>query len=194
MRTANKQDRALVVEVLSTTFRENPSVHNIVKKVDDKHIGRLMGYAFDSILETKGIYISNDNRGVAICYQPSLQSKGCYQVWLQLKLTFGVIGVLNVFKALNHKKLILSQHPKDGKYLNFWFLGVLPLTEIKSILEIKKAIFEESKHKKLPIYIETSVEKNKRVYQRYGFEVYYKVKLGEGSLYFLRKEYDYISH
>lgn len=187
MRIANKKDRDLVVDILSTTFRDNPSVHNIVKRVDDKHIMRLMEYAFDSVLETKGVYISDDNRGVAICYQPSLQLKGLWQFWLQLKLTFCVIGVFNILKALKHKELILSQHPKDGNYLNFWFLGVLPQTNIKSVLEIKRAVFKESQMKGLPIYIETSVEKNKRVYQRYGFEVYHKVPLGEEDLYFLRK-------
>ncbi len=188
MRLATKQDKTLVVDILSTTFQDNPSVHNIIKKVDSIHVRRLMEYAFDSVLETKGVYMSNDNRGVAICYQPSLQSKGIYQLYLQLKLTFRVIGSSNISKALAHKKLILSKHPKDGKYLNFWFLGVLPKTDIKSVLEIKSAIFEQSKQKTLPIYIETSVEKNRRVYERYGFEVYHKHHLGSGNLYFLRRE------
>ena len=126
MRIAKKQDRGLVISILVETFRDNPSVHNIVKVVDDKHLNRLMGYAFDSILHTSGVYLSDDNRGVAVCYRPSLQSNNLYQLWLELKLILGVIGLFNISKALNNKKLILNQHPADGNYLNFWFLVFYP--------------------------------------------------------------------
>ena len=57
-----------------------------------------------------------------------------------------------------------------------------------SVLEIKNAIFTKSKKEKLPIYLETSVEKNRRVYERYGFNVYYTIRLGESTLYFLKRE------
>ena len=63
---------------------------------------------------------------------------------------------------------------KSGNFLYFWFLGVQKEGINKgAVVELKEAIYKEAANQKLPIFLETSVPKNQRVYQRFGFEIYH---------------------
>ena len=56
--------------------------------------------------------------------------------------------------------------------------------------ELKNHIFQYSKQEQLPILLETSVERNKDIYERYGFYVYHEwMDSGGGqSLWFMRRD------
>ena len=54
----------------------------------------------------------------------------------------------------------------------FWFLGVEKGGD-QAVYELKDHLFELSKNQQLPILLETSVPRNRSVYERYGFEVYH---------------------
>ena len=64
-----------------------------------------------------------------------------------------------------------KQRPTDGKYFYFWFFAALPDAE-EAAFELKNGIFEMAKKANLPIYTETSVERNQKIYERYGFKTY----------------------
>ena len=74
------------------------------------------------------------------------------------------------------------------EHLYFWFLGVEKGGN-KAVFEIKDQIFQWSEEKKLPILLETSVIRNRKVYERYGFEVYHTWDdSGNGNtLWFMRR-------
>lgn len=63
---------------------------------------------------------------------------------------------------------------KSAIFLYFRFLGVKKNGRNKgAVVELKEAIYNEATKLKLPIYLETSEQKNQRVYQRYGFQNYH---------------------
>ena len=60
-----------------------------------------------------------------------------------------------------------------------------------ALFEIAKEIIEVSKKNKLPIYLETAMERNMKVYSRYGYEVYHYWEEEEKDIrfWFMKKDY-----
>ena len=104
---------------------------------------------------------------------------------------FNAIGVSRILKILKRESYTKSKRPASGDFLYFWFFGVDPdFQDGNAARDLKEYIFNLSEKENLPIYLETSVEKNKRVYLKFGFEIYHTWKLEEQGLelYFMRKE------
>lgn len=193
MRKANISDEKLIIEIISESFILNPSVLSVIKNDNKKkqRIAELAKYAFRTAVRREGVYVSSDNEGVAICYKYNAKKESLIDYWNQLNLVVKSIGINRVFKILKREGYVKKLRPVSGEYFYFWFFGVTNKGKGKdAAMELKDAIIKESLNKKLPIYLETSVEKNKSVYERYGFEVYHKWKNDSENmtLWFMRKE------
>jgi hypothetical protein len=193
MRKANISDEKLIVEIISESFIHNPSVLSVIKNDNKKkqRIAELAKYAFRTAVRRNGVYISSDNEGVAICYKYNEKKESLIDYWNQLNLVIKSIGISRVLKILKREEFVKKFRPVSGEYFYFWFFGVTNKGKGKgAAMELKDAIIKESLNKKLPIFLETSVEKNKSVYERYGFEVYHKWKNDSENmtLWFMRKE------
>lgn len=175
MRSCTKADKDKVVKIIAESFDTNPSVNRVIKN-DHKRkerIKALAGYSFKTALSRDGAYFSSDEQGVALCYQYNIKKEGLSDYWNQFLLVFRVIGFSRVMSIMKRDAFLKSQRPKNGNYLYFWFLGITDKGKGGiAIRELKEAVFSESKKKQLPIYLETSVPKNKRVYERYEFITY----------------------
>jgi len=177
MRKANISDEKLIIEIISESFIHNPSVLSVIKNDSKKkqRIAELAKYAFRTAVRRKGVYISSDNEGVAICYKYNEKKESIVDYWNQLNLVVKSIGINRIFKILKREGYVKKFRPASGDYFYFWFFGVTNKGKGKgAAIELKDAIIKESLNKALPIYLETSVEKNKSVYERYGFKVYHK--------------------
>ena len=193
MRKASIFDKDLVTGIISESFIDNPSVVSVIKndKRKKQRIVALAKYAFKTAISRDGVYISSDNNGVAICYRYNTKKESLSDYWSQLILVIESIGVSRVFKILKREAYIKRYRHKSGNFLYFWFFGVNKEGRGNgAAMELKNAILEESKNKNLPIYLETSVEKNKAVYERYGFEVYHTWENTDKNmtLWFMKKE------
>ena len=150
----------------------------------------LASYVFKTALRKGGAYISNDNAGVAICYKMNARKDTFTDYWNQLVLAIKAIGIERVMKVMKRDRYVKKQRPSSGEYLYFWFFGVSQAGRgSKAAYDLKDAVFAEATKSNLPIYLETSIAKNKRVYERYGFEVYHTWDYkSEGiTLWFMRK-------
>ena len=192
MRKANKKDLALVVEILAKSFQKNPSVLWVVKKdkkINDR-IKAVCRYSFYTVLYRDGVHISSDENGVALCYKYNAHKESLKDYWNQLILALKAIGLTRVFEVLKREAYMKKMRPTDGEFLYFWFYGVKPEAQNGfAAKELKNHIFQLADNLKLPVYLETSVEKNRRVYERYGFELYHTwpVKKQGINLYFMRR-------
>lgn len=194
MRKATKTDEALVVDIISESFPNNPSVLSVIKN-DSKEPQRMRSLAkfvFRTALRKDGIYISTDQTGVAVCYRFNGHKETFTDYWNQVKLAFSAIGIERIFKVLKRDKYVKKKRPKSGDFMYFWFFGVSDEGKGRgAAYELKEAVLAEAKKHNLPIYLETSIAKNKRVYERYGFEVYHTWDYkSEGiTLWFMRSQY-----
>jgi len=190
MRKANKNDRRLVIDIISRSFQNNPGVGWILKtdkSSKNRAIKRLANLAFIKGYSRHGIFISSNDKGVAICYCPALKKPSLFEK--SYALYFGITSIKwrhipIVLKTEAYKK---SKRPSDIPYLYFWFYGVVKGGD-HAARELGDAVFEEARKLQLPIYLETAMERNKLVYERYGFETYhhYKVPNEQIEYWFLR--------
>lgn len=194
MNEVNRTDRELVSDIITDAFKNNPSVIAVIKNDNKKNerIRALAEYAFDTAFSRKGVFISSDRTGVAICYRYNAKSETIADYFNQLKLVLKVIGITRVFKILKRDGYVKKQRPASGDFLLFWFFGVMEKGKGRgAALELKNIIFNEANKNQLPIYLETSVPQNKLVYERYGFTVYHSWKETPScpELWFMKKEY-----
>jgi len=195
MRIAARKDFPRIIEILAKAFDSNPSVTWVVKN-DKKRPARvraLAAYSVKTAARRKGVYLSDNGHGIALCYRYNAKKEWITDFWNQAILVSKCIGLRNIFKVLQRERYTKSMRPKSGDYLYFWYYGVEPGHNGNGdAKDIKDEIFTMADKLALPVYLETSVEKNRRVYVRYGFEVYAQwfVKDQQITLYFLRRNPD----
>ncbi|PKP02398.1 MAG: hypothetical protein CVU11_12140 [Bacteroidetes bacterium HGW-Bacteroidetes-6] len=175
MKIGQKKDQLLVVDILTDSFFENPSANWVVKS-DSKirnRIRELCKYAFKTSLMRRGVFISSDRKGAALCYKYNFKKNNLLDYWNQLVLAIKAIGLSRLPSILKREAFLNSKRPKSGEYLYMWFLGVSPgFHDGHAASELKDTVLELSDKQGLPIYLETSIEKNRRVYERFGFEIF----------------------
>jgi ribosomal protein S18 acetylase RimI-like enzyme len=188
MRRAEKNDRALVVDILVKSFYDNRSVNHIVKQDmrKDNRITALMKYAFDLCLSFGEIWVSHDNEGCALTFFPKKKSTSLYSFLLDVKVAGAAIGLLRVGEVMKREKAIKLHHPKeDITYL--WFIGVNPKSQHRGIgSALLLHVIEQAKSARRAIYLETSVETNVMWYKGFDFEVFKTLEFSY-TLFLLRR-------
>lgn len=173
MRKATKSDKKLVIDILSNTFCDMPGVTWMLRKCENrkKQICHLAEFAFVKSLARDGVYISDNEQGVALCYKFNKKVNTFKETLYELKYAFTSLNFKLIPKLLKVEKLRKEKRPDSGEYLYFWFFGVKKGGG-NAGYEIKNGIFNISKELNIPIYAETSLRQNKIVYERYGFETF----------------------
>lgn len=192
MQKATQADEELVIDIIAESFPYNPSVLSVIKndKKEPQRMRWLARYVFRTALRRNAIFLSSDRTGVAVCYRFNSHKENLMDYWNQVVLAFTAIGIERIFKVLKRDSYVKKQRPKSGDFMYFWFFGVSDAGKGQgAAYELQKAVFAEAEKESLPIYLETSIAKNKRVYERFGFEVYHTWDYkSEGiTLWFMRR-------
>ena len=174
MRKANLAEKDKVIDIISSTFDTNPDINWLIKKRGrhKKKIYRLASYAFYKSYLREGAFISSNEKGVALCYKFNYQVFSIREVIYLLWFALFSINPSRIPKVLKRESYRRSKRPESGDYLYFWFLGVIPDGR-GAVYELRDAIFELATELKLPIYLETTMERTKVAYERYGFETFH---------------------
>jgi len=192
MITADKTHKQRVIEMLSECFDGNKTVNYIIKQ-DEKRkerVKNLIDYSFDACVDSGQIYLTNDNNAVIICSLSVDKLPILEEAFLTLRFVFKVIGIDGIRRVLKREKYIDAFHPQDEEFIYIWFIGVNQFEQGKGLGgSLLKDVIHESERKKVPIYLETSVERNLTFYQKYGFELYHVADedIFGYKLYFLRR-------
>ena len=188
MKRGGVEHKELVLNILSESFDDNKSVNYVVKqdiKRNDR-IRRLVEYSFNLCLQFGDVWISDDQNGCALIMIPDRKHFSLQSILWDIKLAFGAIGIRRVLKVMSREAKVKAHHPKNNVcYL--WFIGVDPHHQndgigSKLLLEIIKKYEQDG----LPIYLETSVDRNIPWYTRYGFEIFQSIEFSY-TLYSLRR-------
>lgn len=170
MPKASSEQMERVLEILSNSFRNNPSVDSVINSQRDKlnQIDVLVNYAYWKARNRDGVFISEDERGVALCFKSDQQRINLKELVAELSFA-RAISFKKAIQAVKREKEIKRKRISDP-HLYFWFFGAEPGGN--DARELKNEIFRWSEKSKLPILAETSVSRNKEIYQRFGFKVY----------------------
>lgn len=169
---ATYENKTLSVQIITEAFDTNPSVNIVIgdKGNRKKKISRLADYAFVKSLNRDGAYLSDNKKGTALCFRSNTGSSDFKEFMFELRFAFS-IPIKKVFQTLKREGYI-KKHRYQGDHLYFWFLAV-EKDGGKAVFEMKDYLFDLSEKEELPILLETSVERNKVIYERYGFNVYH---------------------
>jgi hypothetical protein len=184
----DSNSKSRLVNILSNSFQDNPSVLSVIKK-DEKSASRirvLCDFCVDVSIIKKGAYLTHDGKGVALLFE-SKQKIGLWNTIRQYwKLGNYCIGWSRAWSIIQRNKLINSKRPIEN-HLYFWMLAVEDQQYgLETIKSIRDFVFQLSKDRKLSIFAETSTEKTLQLYLRYGFKVYNTMQFKDGvTLYFI---------
>lgn len=173
MRKATWEDKTLVVKIILETFKDNPGVLWMFRDQCDTSVclKRLADFAFVKSMNRDGVYVSDNNKGVALCYQWDLKYFSWRELMIELKFAISCIGLFKLSKVLKRESVRKSIRPADGRYLYFWFFGVGDGGD-RAAWDLKNGLMQMAKKIHYPIYLETTVLRNVMVYQRIGFKTY----------------------
>jgi len=187
---ANYSDKAIIVDILTQSFDSNKSVNYAVKqdKKRIQRIKRLMNYSFETCWHFGEIYLTDDKKGVVLIILPEKKRTTFKGIIEDLKLTLFSIGITRVSKILERESRIKKYHPE--KYMYLWYLGVDPQYQGKGVgSSLLKDIIDLGQKRKLPIYLETSTERNLPLYQRFNFKLYQELDFNS-TLFMFKREPD----
>jgi ribosomal protein S18 acetylase RimI-like enzyme len=186
---ATKNDKQLVLRLLSAAFQDNKSVNYILRQ-DAKRQTRmqaLMNYSFDVCRLFGDVFLSDDCKACALILLPERKKTTLKSIFLDAKLIVSATGFGNVKKAMEREKKIKAQHPAGLRYY-LWFIGVDPSEQGKGIgSRLLSEVVAEGMKQKRTICLETSTQKNIPWYQKHGFTVYRELHFGY-RLFCLKRE------
>jgi ribosomal protein S18 acetylase RimI-like enzyme len=188
MKRAVQNQKSLIVEILSASFDDNKSVNFVVKQDENRkeRIRGLMEYSFKVCNAFGDVWISEDEQACALVLFPDKKKTNLNAILWDITLALSVIGINRIGPVLGRESKIKSFHPKES-FSYLWFIGVKPELQSKGKgSQLLREIIEESKQRKRPIYLETSVERNLPWYQNHGFEIFNTIDLTY-ELYMLRR-------
>jgi hypothetical protein len=174
MKLAKWKDRNKVIDIIAATFEDNPgSVWLFRREADPKKAIRCLArFVFIKSYNRKGAYISSNGKGMALCYRFNRKSYSLLELWCKIRFALLYADLKRLKEIRRREEYRENIRPPDGEYLYWWFFGVTK-DGGKAGFEIAREIIEVSRNNKLPIYLETAMERNMKVYSRYGYEVYH---------------------
>jgi len=189
MRKATLQDRQQVIELLSQSFDQNPSVNFVIRQDSRRYerLQALMGYSFDCCYEAGRVYLNEEENTCALVLFHDRKRTTWKSVCRDLKLAINIIGIAGINKVLVRNARIAKQYPVTPFY-HLWFIGVLPESQHKGAgSRMLEQLIGESEQMNRPLLLETSVHTNVKWYEQFGFRIYQELDLGY-KLYFLRRD------
>ncbi len=164
--------REQIIKILCESFEDNKSVNFVVKQdhKKDKRLKLLMRYSLFMGEHFGHIYLNKEENACAILLDSRLKSTNLQSIGWDIRLVLSCIGITNVFKVLKREGELKKLHPTQP-YIHLWYIGVLKENQGKGIgSNVLKEIEVLSKQESLPIYLETSTERNFPFYEKNGFE------------------------
>jgi len=187
-----KIDKEIIIDIISQAFIENPRTQAMMKKKDPERSVRLMAeYAYDLVGGFDGIYLSADKTTVLFYYKMSEFKRGFIGSLKYARMFLRAIRPSQLFPTLKREKFIKSQRADFDDYIYVWLLGsVQDKTSIRGLVDINEHLIARSREYKLPILIETTIEKILKLYNYVGFETYntWHDKEADIDVWFLKRE------
>ena len=172
----NQTDREIIISIVSNAFEQNPRVMSMVKQKDPSRNVRLMTeYAYQLVEKFNGIYLSKDKTTVLFYYLESQYKRSFIDYLKYAKMFMKAIRPSQLMPTLKREKHIKSLRLDYEDFIYVWILGSDPnKTSIRGLADIRNHLFGLSEKLQLPILIETTVEKVRKLYHYVGFEEYHK--------------------
>lgn len=188
MRTLHAEQDPLALSILSNCFLENANFQFMFGKKPAEWRRRLFLRTYiRHARHQKGAYISNDEQGIAFVWCNSASERRSPLSFLQALTIFPLRRLMKIKRFQQRVARLLPSEP----HLYFQFLAVgQNKNQISTILDLRDNTFRLADSMHLPIYAQTSSERTRGHYERFGFKMYGELTFPNTSnkMYFLKRE------
>ncbi len=149
-----------------------------------------MDYSFETCIGTGQIFLTDDLTGAIISSNSEDKLPILEEAYLTIQFVWKVTGIDGIAKTLRRERYITQYHPKDHEFIYIWFIGLKKTEQGRGVgSAVLQEIINRSNQEQIPIYLETSTERNLNFYKKHGFEVYHipPEEMFGFKLYFLRR-------
>lgn len=188
MVNATKNDKGVIVDMLTRSFLNNKSVNYLIPQDGIKmfRVFHLMEYSFELCMLFGKVFISDDKKACALILYPELRRTSLRSIMLDFKLVFKSIGVRNVLKAMSRESKVKAKQSRE-RMAYLWFIGVEPKYQRFGLgKRLMDELIVRCTLDNRPIVLETSTMENLPWYKKFGFDVYDTLELSY-RLYFLKR-------
>jgi len=188
MRKANRNDKDIVVEILTASFKKDPHVNWLVAQSKKKNkLKTLVEYVFGESLERGEIFISDDNKAAALWNSDKKEKFTFHFIVRNLSFLFHV-GLRSTIRALTAGKKIHDFYPKSQHYFQLYMIGVLPESQGTGLASsLMNPMIERMERENIPLYLETANPRNVEIYKKKGFAVFHTMQFGSNTFYMLKR-------
>ena len=173
---AKRKDKKYVIDMLENSMKHNPTLVEYSRTIRGKsNIRPILEYAFHYSFVREGIYLSDDRQCVGF-FNHSKNKFSLIVLYYQVKLVLFGLKLKKLRAIFSHMKKIRSFKPRDTAYYHFWFLGSTPNSTMIATRDFLLGLLDFAKSQNLPVFAETTIPKNKVVFNRYGMKVYETVE------------------
>lgn len=175
IRLATYEDLPQLANILRQAFDANPAVNDTIKNDEhrDKRAFALMEYVIKNGLLYHGVYINSEKNCAAVMYNPNQKVDRIKSLIYQIQLVHRAISWSRAVYMTKKDKLMRAQRP-SGDHLYLQMIGTLPEAQGTGAgTEMLKYLMQQSTTLALDLYLETSVEKNVKLYEKRGWKVYH---------------------
>ncbi|MCL4639013.1 MAG: GNAT family N-acetyltransferase, partial [Olivibacter sp.] len=184
---AEREDKKVVIDILTQSFASNQSIQYLVKndKYFAERLAYLMDYSFDICYNFGEVYLSKDKMACALISFPNRRKPFLKSTILDIKLLLKTTGLKNASKAIKRESAIKKNYPDDDIFY-LWFIGVKSDLQGKGIgTKLLNDVMKRASDNGQSIYLETSTDRNLPWYRKHGFTIYNKIDFGY-TLYLLK--------
>ena len=174
MKLAELSDRARVIEIFQESYLENPHVRFLIgNRLLNNRLERLANFVFDVGIKRNGVYLSDDLEGVVVMFPLNLLTLSFTEKITQLFMALGTFELTRMLKILRIESRIKKSRRGNPEDLYVWFYGVSRNgAHSDTARQLMKSMFNISTDKQVKLIAETSLSRNKLIYERFGFETY----------------------
>jgi hypothetical protein len=172
----DKTDHNIVIGILTAAFEQNPRFKAVIKKNNPtRSVRHMTEYAYHLIDRLNGIYLSEDKTTVLFYYTKKKHKRILRDYLRYARMFLQAIRVNQYLPALKREKHIARLRHNYDDYIYVWVLGSVPNNKsLRGLADIRDHLFGLSEKLQLPILIETTVERVRKLYHYVGFEEYHK--------------------
>ena len=186
MRKASREDKNIVVDILTKSFINDPHVNWLIKESRNKNKMKIiMEYVFEESLGRGAVYLNDENTATALWNTEKKEKVTFRYIKRNLSFLFRV-GLKSTIRILKTDKLIYSKYP--NKYCQLYLIGVLPEKHGKGLASaLMNPMIEKMKSIAVPMHLETENPENVEIYKKKGFSVYNTLQIENNTLYWMRR-------
>jgi len=184
-------NQRLALRLMELSFDGNPAVHFSIGRGSGyerrKRELALFMYRFCALRD--GVFFSKDEKAIILFYHSEKRVPFFSNLLIEARLVLRALGVKRAVLTFLRKQRIDRHRASIGPHLHCWYLGAEPDgRKYTAAAELRDLLFAESDRLGLPVLAETTMLKNKNVYERMGFAVYASVEFSGMKTYLLKRE------